>query len=485
MLTTALPAFAQQELRDGFYWLDRLNRASLVMMSEQEILTSEQVNNIAMSLDQLYEDAAAEGANRPSSYSGMEPALIAIGGPEVSRLHTGRSTWDTGAVRARMQQREMLLELYGNLIAARQEMLNFADAHADAIIPAYTGGVQAQPVSMGHFLTAYINTLGRHADAIEETFAALNQSPFGAAALGTSTYPLDRQLLSDLLGFDGVIYNSYDAVLLSTPEINTRIVGDLAGIAVTAGQLSEDLGNQYYLARPWLTFPVGEPGSTIMPQKQNPSGVNSTRSASTAALSEVISYLVEVHNAESGRFNDGGGGGGGQSVGDAAARINATLTSISNMFATFIFHEDRAMQVVLDDYATATELANSLQRFGGLPFGEAHHVAAELVNFGRANNLRASEITFEQFEEVFDEVAADHELHQEDSGLTEEQLKAALSPENMVTSALGLGGPQPSEVAIMIDTAGEVLAVDAAWLEETRARLEASSEALDEAFGAL
>ena len=482
-------SFAQasaQEVRDGFYWLDRLNRASLVMLSEQKILTGEQADNIAKALDQLYEEGKKPEFKRTTSYSSVEPFLIRVGGPEVSRLHTGRSTWDVGAVNRRMLQRESVMNVYNALIEARQSLLAFAKKYPNDIIPAYTGGVQAQPTSLGHFLTAYAEVYGRHANALEQAYESLNLSPFGAAALGTSSYPINRERLSELLGFERPIHNSYDAVLLSSLEINTRLSGAMAGIAITTNQLVEDLGNQYYLTRPWLAIPPNlTSGSTIMPQKLNPDGVNNTRNDTTLVLGAVTTYMFEAHNSESGYFGGGGGGDGGESV-DNALRLTAkSLKQITAMFNTFEFHKDRAMDLVLNDYATATELANTLQRVGNIPFRDAHHVAAGIVQFGRSKGLRASEISFTDFETVFQEVAEQHHMQQKKSGLTEEQFKRALTPSNMVASAAGLGGPQPESVKAMIDENTKSIEEDKAWLTQTRSKLDAASKALDETFAKL
>ena len=101
-----------------------------------------------------------------------------------------------------MLQRESVMNVYNALIEARQSLLAFAKKYPNDIIPAYTGGVQAQPTSLGHFLTAYAEVYGRHANALEQAYESLNLSPFGAAALGTSSYPIDRERLSELLGFE-------------------------------------------------------------------------------------------------------------------------------------------------------------------------------------------------------------------------------------------------------------------------------------------
>jgi len=481
-------AASAADVHDEFHWLDRLNRASLVMMSEEAILKKSEVKTIADALDRLREKAKDQNFKRTSKWSTTEPYLIDIAGPVVTRLHTGRSTWDTGAVNERMRQRETLLGVYESLIDARQALLDFGKKHATAIIPAYTGGVQAQPTSMGHFMTAYVEVFGRHAKALEDAYRNLNLSPLGAGALGTSSYPINRQRLSDLLGFDRPIQNSYDAVLLASVESNMRLIGTVSGLAVTANTLAEDLGNQYYLAKPWLRHPSGQTsGSTIMPQKENPVGVNAIRSSATAILGRASAYMFEVHNLESGRFA-GGGGGSAANKGDhniALATSREMLNTIASTFRTFEFSPERALEQVLDDYATATELANALQRHGDIPFGDAHHIAAAIVKFGRGNGIRASEITFTDFEKVFSETAKHYDIKQTQSGLTEDMFRKVMSPQTMVEASQGYGGPQPASVTAMFEEGAHDISTDRAWLKEQRAELKAADARLDEAFSQL
>jgi argininosuccinate lyase len=469
-----------QEANDGFKWLDRLNRASLVMLHEEGIVSTEQASKIADAVDALYEAAKEPGFKRTTSYSSIEPWLINFSGPEVTRLHTGRSSWDVDQTRNRLLFRENILDIYSALIDARQALLSFAKKHPDAIIPAYTGGVQAQPISLGHFLTAYAEAYGRHAAALEDVYHTLNESPHGAAALGTSSYPLKRERLSELLGFDRPIRNSYDAVLLATLPAQMQIGGTVAAMAITTGQLTEDLGNQYYLTRPWLTFPVGAAGSTIMPQKQNPNGINDTRESATSVMGDVAQYMFDIHKTESGHFAAGT-----SRVVDMLANTKASLIGVTSMFKVLSFHEDRALEQVLDDYAAATELANSLQRVGNIPFRDAHHVAMGVVLFGRSKGLRASEIKFDDFERVFSEVAKEYSMPQTTSGLTVEQLNQALSPQNMVQNAKGLGGPQSSEVKAMIEENTASIEANRKWLKDTRSSIDAAAKKLDDAFSAL
>jgi argininosuccinate lyase len=143
------------------------------------------------------------------------------------------------------------------------------------------------------------------------------------------------------------------------------------------------------------------------------------------------------------------------------------------------------MNIVLDDYATATELANTLQRVANVPFKDSHDFVTDLVQFGRVNNLRPTDIKYSDFLTIFEKFAKDHQLTTTDPKLTEQQFKTALTPTNMVESAKGFGGPQPSEVASMIGEQQNIITQNSNWLANKKAVLKAAEEQLDKAFAKL
>jgi len=202
---------AAQERRDEFYWLSELNKASSVMVVEQGIVPKTLGKSIADAVAQVIADAEKPGARRSGDYLQVEPLIIAIGGPDVTRMHSGRSRQDIGATRTRLFQRDQVLSTYAALNVARAALRELAARHPDAIVPAYTVGVQAQPISFGHYLLAYTQALERDGVRLAQAYATVNKSPLGSAALGTSSFPVNRPRLAELLGFDGVIENSLDA----------------------------------------------------------------------------------------------------------------------------------------------------------------------------------------------------------------------------------------------------------------------------------
>ena len=132
-------------------------------------------------------------------------------GPDGSLIHAGRSRQDMYATFRAAQLRNQVLDFSDALNSLRDRVLVTAAKHVNTIVPAYTNGVQAQPVSYAHYLLAFEASFARDAQRIHELHARLNRSAMGTAVLANSGWPLNRRRLADLLGFDGLIENSYDA----------------------------------------------------------------------------------------------------------------------------------------------------------------------------------------------------------------------------------------------------------------------------------
>jgi argininosuccinate lyase len=173
-------------------------------------------------------------------------------------MHSGRSRQDIGATRNRLFQRAQLIATFRSLNNARAALIDMAARYPDAIVPAYTVGVQAQPLSFGHYILAYVEALERNAERLRRAYANVNWSPLGSAALGTSSFPVNRVRLADLLGFDGIVENSLDANQISPIDTGVELVSVASAAALTVGTFISDLEAQYRMTTPWLTLEEGE-----------------------------------------------------------------------------------------------------------------------------------------------------------------------------------------------------------------------------------
>ncbi|MEM9208310.1 MAG: argininosuccinate lyase [Pseudomonadota bacterium] len=462
--------------RDDFHHLIEINMASLLMLVEEDLVPDRLAERIASGTLIVEEEQRAEGARRSDNYLVFERRLIELAGPEASRLHTGRSRQDIGSTLRRMILRQAALNTYSGQLAARRSLLNLAEQNADIVIPAYTHGVQAQPVSVGHYLAAFATALQRDAERLRASFVRLNQSPLGAAALGTSGFPINRERLAALLGFDGVVINSYDANLVSSVDSKIEFASALSVSAIAVGQLMENLHTQYHGPRPWFMLAESQTDvSSIMPQKRNPRPLDRVRLLASGVVGSAHTVTLNAHNTNSG-MNDYRPA---TQALDAAAQADDMYAAYVRVLDNLVVIDSRALDEINAEYSTMTEVADVLLRRAGVPFRVAHHYASELTTYGRTRNRRPLELTDDELEDIYAEAIG------EPLPIDVRWIRSAMEPRDMVAARKGLGGPQPAEVAKMLEALNDQLRLDTEWLEETRGKLGATAESLRAEFEAL
>lgn len=474
---------AAQPNRDGFHWLGEQNKASVVMLAEQGIITRELGAKIANTIAQVMVQGDKPGAERSRDYLVVEQAMIAIGGPDMTRVHSGRSRQDLGQTTNRLFLRDALLESFGRFIEAREALVRLAEANSGAIVPFYTHGVQAQPTTFGHYLGGYLQAFSRGADRYRQAWARLNLSPLGGAAGGTSSFAVNRARLAELLGFDGLVLNSFDSGQISQMDLGAELASIASSIALTIGMLAADVTDQYSFPEPWITLKesglAGE-RSSIMPQKRNPIALERLHLTASTVTGEAVTYFIQCTNVRSG-MGDYKSGMPIQVTKSAGALYRDLASLVKNM----IFDPKRALDEVNSDYSVATELADVLQRDADVPFRAGHHFASEIVSYARPRHLKPAEMPYSEAARLYHEVATSFKVSPTQLPLSEAQFRRALTAENMVASASVSGGPQPSEVARMLAAEKARLNGDREWLEATRERLQSAALTLDAAVARL
>jgi argininosuccinate lyase len=463
---------------DTFYFIGEINKASIVMLAETGIVPRPLASRIARGIRTAIDSQAVPGAPRPTDYFDFEPMVIAAAGPDASRMHTGRSRQDIESTYQRDYAREGLLSDFEALNESRATLLALAGKHLETIVPAYTLDVQAQPTSLAHYLSATAQALDRDGERLRASYARVNRSPLGAAALATSGFALDRARLATLLGFDGVVENSYDANHMSSVDFAAELVSVLATSALHLGQFSQDLLIQYHEPTPWIMIKEGEgltTASSIMPQKRNPNVITGLRETSSTVVSDAGRVFFLAHNTSVGDYDYRRQGPVVQTTDRARVMYRAFTTVLDNL----IINPARALAEVNADYSTMTEVADMLLREYDVPFRIGHHFASELTTYGRGHNLMPKDIPYQEAVRIYQEVTGER------LPLTAAQLQHAFDPTYIVLSRRGLGGSQPDEVKRMLSEGETRLAADVEWVSAQRRRLAAAQSALDRAFAAL
>jgi argininosuccinate lyase len=466
------------DLPDFYASMSEMNMASLVMLHEAGLVSTQLAGRIAEATRTLIEREALPGAARSQDYLDFERDLLALAGPEASWLHVGRSRQDMLSTGVDLWLRAAQLGVFEDLLVFREGLRDLAARHRDTIVPIYTHGVQAQPTSFGHYLLGFLAALDRVSSRLAESFARTNRSPLGAGAGTTSSFAIDRQRLAALLGFDGVVDNAFDANLVQPIDAPLEFVQVLSSLAIILGQLVQDMLAQCYLVDAWLTL---DPASmltgisSMMPQKRNPRVLEVLREHASIIVGSAQSMHLLAHNLTSGMSDVR------ETVTSVvpAARVHELLVLFARTLLAVAVDPQRSLAEVNRDYSAMTNLAEVLVQSAGVPFREAHEFASHLTDHGRQHGLRPPDITYAQASQVY----ADHTG--EPLPLSEAAFVAAVDPRHVVATRQAQGGPQPAELARQLAEAEQSIAAHRQWLSDTRSRLAKARSRLDAAFAAL
>jgi len=226
---------AQSKAQDFFYWVGRINMASTVVNVEKGIIPASLAGKIANGVAYSIDQAGKADGRRPTDVLQIEKIITDHVGPEASLIHSGRSRQDIHATMYAAQLRTELLDYADALNEVRVRLLASAAKNVDTFVPAYTNGVQAMPISYAHYLLAFADSFGRDAERLRQVYARVNRSALGTAVLSNSSWPLDRQRLASLLGFDALLVNSLDAGQISTYDVPIEAANLVGSSAIRVG----------------------------------------------------------------------------------------------------------------------------------------------------------------------------------------------------------------------------------------------------------
>jgi argininosuccinate lyase len=475
----ATSALAQTQ--DMFYWFGRINMASTVANVQVGIIPPELAGPIARGVAHSIDQGAAPGGKRPKDVLQTEKIITDFAGPEATLIHTGRSRQDMHPTLTMGQLRVELLDFADRLIEWRAQLLEMAGQHTETLVPGYTNGVQAMPISYGQYLLAFADSFGRDADRIRQAYARVDRSPLGSAVMANSSWALDRARLADLLGFENLAVNGYDGTQISPNDVGLEAVHIAESAALRIGALMQDIHVQYHQTRPWLLLAPGKTyTSSAMPQKANPGVIQDTRSLASDVVSSAQAVVLRAHNVTPGMIDYKYS----WTAEKARTFILATqmLRDAKDVMASLRVDGKRSLEELESDWTTSMELAETLQHDFKIPFRVGHHFASEVVLYARKNDLRPRAFPYAEAVRIYAEAGKMYNVADPKLPLDEAAFRRTLSPENMVRTRVGIGGPQPEEVKRMLGEASKALAADRAWVAERRQRLAAAEAKLNVAF---
>ncbi len=405
----------------------------------------------------------AQEPDVPDAYFAIQRELEANLGPHtVSWLRIGLSRNDLDMTVYKMRARELLLATGEQLLALRRALLDKAAAHVDTVLIAQTHHQPGQPTTVAHYLAAVEALLARDTERLLGAYGRLNRCPLGAAALAGSSHPLDRELTASLLGFEGPVENTYDAVASSDWEAEVVSVSQSA--ALNLSRFVCDLLS--WTAAGWFRLPDGlVQGSSIMPQKRNPVALEHARTRFSRALGAAQMVLYSSHNIPYADLNDFGP--------DVQGALQMQYVQLSGGVDLLLaclqggdFDAGRLAAAAAVTDTTATELADELVRSAGMAFPDAHALVATLI-------VRLQETGRALAQASVSDVRA-----LGGPEIAPEALASALDPAAFVRRRAGLGGPAPEAMVSQLAGSRQRVERDAGSLEGRKRELSGARDTL-------
>ncbi|MEM2541735.1 MAG: argininosuccinate lyase, partial [Candidatus Methanomethylicia archaeon] len=333
-------------------------KAHVVMLTERNILKENESSQILKVLNELTDfklDPMLEDIHMNLESYIISKLGYSIGG----NVNIAKSRNDQVATAIRMALRSELLNIAFKLIGLRKAILKRCCELIDAVMPGYTHLQHAQPITVSHLLLAHHDRLKRDIDRIKEVYSRVNISPMGAAALATSSFNIDRFRVAELLGFNGLVENSIDAV--SSRDFIAEAVFTLSLIMTNLSSFAEEIILWNTLEFGFINLPDELVStSSIMPQKRNPVIAELVRAKTgsiygdlTAILTILkalpLSYNLDLQEATPHLWS-------------ACSIVSSTLDVMIDAVLKMKFNTDRLIETVRKGMSAATELANLLVR---------------------------------------------------------------------------------------------------------------------------
>ena len=417
--------------------------AHVQMLGQTGILSSEEAEQIQDGLKALLRDLDAgelhfDIANE-DIHMNMEVLLTEKIGPLAGKLHTARSRNDQVVTDMHLYLKEQLGHVLDKLANLNSVLLDLAEKHVETIMPGYTHLQHAQPISFAHHLMAYYNMFQRDSERFAFNLKHTDLSPLGAAALAGTTFPIDRQLSSDLLGFQQPYTNSLDAV--SDRDFILEFLSNASILMMHMSRFCEEIINWCSFEYQYISLSDSfSTGSSIMPQKKNPDMAELIRGKTgrvygnllgllTVMKSLPLAYNKDLQEDKEGMF-------------DTVETILNSLDVLAGMLSSMQVNKAKMQQSTENDFSNATELADYLAE-KGLPFREAHEIVGKLVldSIKHGKNIQDWDL---------EELQAYHPLIEED-------IYIYLRPETAVQRRNSLGGTGFEQVKYQIEQAKKEL----------------------------
>ncbi|HIH78410.1 MAG TPA: argininosuccinate lyase [Halobacteria archaeon] len=422
--------------------------AHVIMLGECKIISLEERDKIIKALLEVKDEGIEriEIEDYEDVHVAIESKIIEKLGGVGGKMHTARSRNDEVATCLRFKSREELIDIMQLILDLLRTILNFSRENIDVIMPGYTHMQHAQPVLLSHYYLAHYDVFKRDFDRLSDFYKRLNLSPLGSAAFAGTGFKIDRERTAYMLGFDGLVENSMDAV--STRDFVLEMIFDITLIMINVSRMAEELilwsTSEFNFIELDDSFAST---SSIMPQKKNPDSLELMRSRSgsligylTAALSicKAIPFSYNLDNQEVSVH-----------LLMSIQIVKITLKLLNRIIDTLTVHKDVMMEESDKGFTTATELADIITIKTKIPFRVAHSIIGE---FAKEYDMYKEFYDIKKITDRLDGISITKIGKKlSDLGLTIEDVENALNPSKNIERRISIGGTSHLEVKKMIE----------------------------------
>ncbi len=365
----------------------------------------------------------------------VESELTKRLGDTGKRLHTARSRNDQVALDIRMYLKDEVNEIIPMIRELISVLCDIAEKNLDTIMPGYTHLQRAQPITFAHHIMAYAQMLIRDIGRFEDTYKRMDRMPLGSGALATTTYPINRKQVCELLGFEDITMNSLDGV--SDRDFCVEMCSAISILMMHLSRFSEEI----ILWSSW-EFKFIElddayaTGSSIMPQKKNPDVTELIRGKTGRVYGDLNTLLVMLKGTPLAYNKDMQEDK--EAIFDAVDTVKLCLTTFIPMLSTMELYKENMRNAAARGFINATDCADYLVK-KGLPFRDAYKITGTLVAYCIKNQTVLENLSIEEFREL--------------SPVFDDDVYEAIKLETCVNMRKADGGPAPEAVKKQIEFA--------------------------------
>ena len=403
------------------------------MLCKQEIISETDFKLIKSGLKKIKTEISNNNFNfsikLEDIHMNIENRLVDLIGDAGKKLHTARSRNDQVATDIKLWLRNRIDQIELDLKLLQKTLIEKSELYYDMLMPGYTHLQVAQPVTFGHHLLAYVEMIGRDRSRLIDCRKRLNESPLGSAALAGTSYPIDRDFVSQKLGFDKPTKNSMDAV--SDRDFAVEFMSVSSLIAIHLSRLAEELviwsSDRFNFVKLPESYTTG---SSIMPQKRNPDAAELIRAKPGRIFGNLLSLMTVLKGLPMTYGKDMQEDK--EPIFDTVLTIESCIINMEGMIKGLVPSSENMLKALQKGFPTATDLADYLVTKLKIPFRDAHEITGKIVLMAEKKDCNLEELSLEEIRSITPNVDRD--------------ILNVLKVQNSVSSRTSYGGTAPLNV---------------------------------------